>query len=116
MTESGVLSSEVVAPTRDLIRLDTTNPPGDETRAAAHLCSYPRDAGVDCELVAYQAGRACGRHGAARANVHERVHVDDPLLATRFHVFLARRLLGGPERSGLRRSRLSAVRSGHGRG
>ncbi len=50
------LRDEVVALTRDLIRLDTTN--GNETRVARHLHGYLSDAGVDCELVAREPDRA----------------------------------------------------------
>ncbi|MGN6131253.1 MAG: M20/M25/M40 family metallo-hydrolase, partial [Nocardioidaceae bacterium] len=56
MTEP--LHDEVVALTRDLIRLDTTNAPGHETRAAGHLRGYLQDAGVECELVAREPDRA----------------------------------------------------------
>jgi acetylornithine deacetylase/succinyl-diaminopimelate desuccinylase-like protein len=52
------LQDEVVALTRDLIRLDTTNAPGNETRAAEHLRGYLEGAGVACELVAREPDRA----------------------------------------------------------
>ncbi len=52
------LRDEVVALTRDLIRLDTTNAPGNETRAAEHLRGYLQDAGVACDLVARDPDRA----------------------------------------------------------
>ncbi len=45
------LDREVVELTRDLIRLDTSNPPGRETPAAEMLAEYLRGAGVECELV-----------------------------------------------------------------
>ena len=45
------LRDEVVDLARDLIRLDTSNPPGNETPAAELLADYLRAAGVDCELV-----------------------------------------------------------------
>ena len=35
---------------RELIRTDTVNPPGNETRAAEVLRAYLEDAGVDVEL------------------------------------------------------------------
>ncbi len=35
---------------RELIRLDTVNPPGNETRAAELLRAYLEEAGVECEL------------------------------------------------------------------
>ncbi|MGH2962426.1 MAG: M20 family metallopeptidase, partial [Solirubrobacterales bacterium] len=47
----GELRDEVVALARDLIRIDTSNPPGNETPAAQLLAAYLRDAGVECELV-----------------------------------------------------------------
>ncbi len=45
------LREEVVGLTRELIRFDTSNPPGRETPAAEHLAAYLRGAGVECELV-----------------------------------------------------------------
>lgn len=45
------LCGEVIELTQALIRLDTSNPPGAETPAAALLADYLRSAGVDCELV-----------------------------------------------------------------
>lgn len=56
MTDS--LQEEVVALTRDLIRLDTTNAPGNETLVARHLHDFLTDAGVECELVARDPERA----------------------------------------------------------
>ncbi len=56
------LHAEVLDLTRDLIRLDTSNAPGfaagNETLAATHLLEYLTAAGVDCELVAREPGRA----------------------------------------------------------
>ena len=45
------LESEVVELLRELIRIDTSNPPGNETRAAQHLASYLAGAGVESELI-----------------------------------------------------------------
>ncbi len=46
------LRDEVIELARDLIRVDTSNPPGNETPAAELLAAYLRDAGVDeVELV-----------------------------------------------------------------
>jgi acetylornithine deacetylase/succinyl-diaminopimelate desuccinylase-like protein len=45
------LGEEVVALARELIRLDTSNPPGNETPAAELLAEYLRGAGADCELL-----------------------------------------------------------------
>ncbi len=45
------LREEVVGLARALIRLDTSNPPGNETPAAELLASYLGGAGVECELV-----------------------------------------------------------------
>jgi acetylornithine deacetylase/succinyl-diaminopimelate desuccinylase-like protein len=42
----------------ELIRLDTVNPPGNETRAAELLRAYLEDAGVECELYAKVPERA----------------------------------------------------------
>jgi acetylornithine deacetylase/succinyl-diaminopimelate desuccinylase-like protein len=41
---------EVVELLRELIRADTVNPPGNETRAAELLHAYLGDSGVECEL------------------------------------------------------------------
>ncbi len=51
MTEVGDLLQQ-------LIRLDTTNPPGNETLAAEHLRDYLEAAGVECELYARVPERA----------------------------------------------------------
>ena len=45
------LRDEVTALTAELIRIDTSNPPGNETAAAEHLASYLGAAGVECELI-----------------------------------------------------------------
>lgn len=50
MSDPG-LRDEVVGLTRALIRVDTSNPPGNETPAAELLAGYLREAGVDCELI-----------------------------------------------------------------
>ena len=52
------LAAEVLELTRDLIRLDTTNAPGNETLAAAHLRDYLAGAGIESELVAREPDRA----------------------------------------------------------
>jgi acetylornithine deacetylase/succinyl-diaminopimelate desuccinylase-like protein len=44
------LRDEVTELLRELIRLDTVNPPGNETRAAELLADYLRGAGVPCRL------------------------------------------------------------------
>ncbi len=48
---TGDLRDEVVELTRDLIRLDTSNPPGNETIAAEFLAGYLAKAGIESELV-----------------------------------------------------------------
>ena len=52
------LLDEVVELTRDLIRADTTNPPGNETRGAEVLDAYLRGNGVQAEIVARDPARA----------------------------------------------------------
>jgi acetylornithine deacetylase/succinyl-diaminopimelate desuccinylase-like protein len=52
------LAQESVALLRDLIRVDTSNPPGNETAAAELLRDYLVGHGVECELVARVPGRA----------------------------------------------------------
>lgn len=52
------LAAEVLELTRDLIRLDTTNAPGNETLAAAHLRDYLAGAGIESELAAREPDRA----------------------------------------------------------
>jgi acetylornithine deacetylase/succinyl-diaminopimelate desuccinylase-like protein len=50
--------TEVVSLLQELIRLDTTNPPGNETIAAELLRDYLEAAGVECELYARVPERA----------------------------------------------------------
>ena len=52
------LRDETAALLRELIRLDTVNPPGNETRAAELLREYLGAAGVECELYAKSPERA----------------------------------------------------------
>lgn len=52
------LRDEVVGLLQDLLRLDTVNPPGNETVAAEHLREYLEDAGLSCELYACEPERA----------------------------------------------------------
>jgi acetylornithine deacetylase/succinyl-diaminopimelate desuccinylase-like protein len=46
------LRDEAAGLLQDLIRLDTVNPPGNETRVAEHLRTYLEASGVACELYA----------------------------------------------------------------
>src|SRR6266545_4330525 len=46
------IRAEVTELLQELIRVDTTNPPGDETAAAELLRAYLEDSGVACELYA----------------------------------------------------------------
>jgi len=52
------LRDETTALLRDLLRVDTTNPPGHETAAATLLKAYLEASGVECELVARDPDRA----------------------------------------------------------
>jgi acetylornithine deacetylase/succinyl-diaminopimelate desuccinylase-like protein len=52
MAVATTLRQEVTELLQQLIRIDTTNPPGNETPAAELLRSYLEDAGVSCELYA----------------------------------------------------------------
>jgi acetylornithine deacetylase/succinyl-diaminopimelate desuccinylase-like protein len=52
------LRDEAVGVLQELIRVDTVNPPGNETRAAELLRAYLEDAGVECELYAKVPERA----------------------------------------------------------
>jgi acetylornithine deacetylase/succinyl-diaminopimelate desuccinylase-like protein len=52
MAVATTLRQEVTELLQELIRIDTTNPPGDETPAAELLRDYLEDAGVACELYA----------------------------------------------------------------
>jgi acetylornithine deacetylase/succinyl-diaminopimelate desuccinylase-like protein len=52
------LRDEAVELLRELLRLDTVNPPGNETRAAELLRAYLEEAGVECELLARDPARA----------------------------------------------------------
>lgn len=51
------LRSEVSTLLAELIRIDTTNPPGNETPAARHLAAYLERSGIDSTLVARYDGR-----------------------------------------------------------
>lgn len=50
--ELGALRTEAVALLRELIRVDTSNPPGNETAAAELLRDYLVGHGIACEFVA----------------------------------------------------------------
>ena len=52
------LAQEATSLLQRLIRLDTVNPPGNETRAAEHLLGYLERSGVACELYARVPERA----------------------------------------------------------
>jgi acetylornithine deacetylase/succinyl-diaminopimelate desuccinylase-like protein len=52
------MRDEVTGLLRALIRLNTVNPPGNETRVAEHLRHYLEAAGVECELYARAPERA----------------------------------------------------------
>jgi acetylornithine deacetylase/succinyl-diaminopimelate desuccinylase-like protein len=52
------LRDEVAGLLSELIRLDTVNPPGNETRAADHLRAYLEENGVACQLFAKVPERA----------------------------------------------------------
>src|SRR5215207_10542911 len=52
------LGDEAVALLQDLIRVDTSNPPGNETAAAELLRDYLVRHGIECELIARVPGRA----------------------------------------------------------
>jgi acetylornithine deacetylase/succinyl-diaminopimelate desuccinylase-like protein len=58
MPDDNVLRSEATTLLRELIRIDTSNPPGGETPAAHLLKQYLEGAGVSCELVARDPKRA----------------------------------------------------------
>ena len=57
-TAERALRDETTALLRELIRVDTSNPPGRETPAALLLKDYLERSGVECELVARKAERA----------------------------------------------------------
>jgi len=55
--DDAAIRSEVIALAQELIRIDTSNPPGRERAAAQLLRSYLEAAGVDCELTGPDPGR-----------------------------------------------------------
>ena len=57
-TAERALRDETTALLRELIRVDTSNPPGRETPAALLLRDYLERSGVECELVARKPERA----------------------------------------------------------
>jgi acetylornithine deacetylase/succinyl-diaminopimelate desuccinylase-like protein len=56
--ETATLRQEVTELLQRLIRIDTTNPPGNETAAAELLRDYLQESGVECELYARVPERA----------------------------------------------------------
>jgi acetylornithine deacetylase/succinyl-diaminopimelate desuccinylase-like protein len=56
--QAKTLQDEAVALLRELLRVDTSNPPGGETPAAALLARYLGGNGIECELVARRPDRA----------------------------------------------------------
>ena len=58
LSATATLRDEVVELLRELIRVDTVNPPGNETRAAELLRDYLAESGVEAELLAREPGRA----------------------------------------------------------
>jgi acetylornithine deacetylase/succinyl-diaminopimelate desuccinylase-like protein len=52
------LRDEATALLQELLRLNTVNPPGNETLAAELLRAYLEESGVECELYALEPGRA----------------------------------------------------------
>jgi acetylornithine deacetylase/succinyl-diaminopimelate desuccinylase-like protein len=56
--DDATLRDEATSLLRELLRIDTSNPPGRETPAALELARYLERAGVGCELVARDPDRA----------------------------------------------------------
>ena len=56
--ENQLLRDETVGLLQELLRLNTVNPPGNETIAAELLRDYLGDSGLSCELYAREPGRA----------------------------------------------------------
>ena len=91
--------SDVAALLQELIRLDTTNPPGNETQAAELLRAYLEPAGIECELYAREPGAREPRGAPPR---YRRRAVAGAALA---HRRRARRSLRVAARAVLRRPR-----------
>ena len=89
------VSGEVVELLQELIRVDTTNPPGNETAAAELLRDYLEAAGVECELY---------------ARVPERANLVARIRGTRRRP-VARAALAHRRRARRRRASGSAIRS-----
>ncbi|MEM3162072.1 MAG: M20/M25/M40 family metallo-hydrolase [Candidatus Bathyarchaeia archaeon] len=51
------MEEEVTTLLRDLIRINTTNPPGNETEAASYLAEVLEEEGLDCEILESAPGR-----------------------------------------------------------
>lgn len=58
LSATATLREETVELLRELIRLDTVNPPGNETSAAELLRDYLAESGVEAELLTREPGRA----------------------------------------------------------
>ncbi|HEX8094840.1 M20/M25/M40 family metallo-hydrolase [Jatrophihabitans sp.] len=54
---STALATDVVELTRQLVRFDTTNPPGNEAACLKYLADLLTDAGLDCRLIGAHADR-----------------------------------------------------------
>ena len=96
------LHEEAISLTRDLVRVDSSNPPGNETPAALVLKRYLEANGLECELVARDPDRAnlvaripgkgtgpsCGCRGGGHVMAEtDPIHPLRPFPA-RYHVFL----------------------------
>ncbi|MFQ6090391.1 MAG: M20 family peptidase, partial [Candidatus Bipolaricaulia bacterium] len=70
---------QIVELLQDLIRIDSTNPPGNEDRIAGFIAEYLAEAGIDCQLVRLEEGRSSVVGmipGKGRGNIALCGHID----------------------------------------
>ncbi len=72
--------SEVIRLMQDLLRIDTTNPPGNETKAADYLKGLFEKEGIEAEILEAESGRGSILSGLEGSNSHPKMvwfsHID----------------------------------------
>ena len=58
-TDMGQAQDEAISMLKEYLKIDTTNPPGNETRGAAYLAKILNDNGIEAKLYETSPGRSC---------------------------------------------------------